>query len=198
LGLFKKYAYLLNRIPVHTQRMVNIQVNSNLNLIHSHLGDYDQPPPIKETYQWIRPYFSIGKIHKPCHHQVVGVMIKKNKQLLQTLNNYSDVVCFTEKIDEYYSNITLKDLNHIDEYYCNIRNSDIFICNGQASFLSDSFYNNKFALTIDPEPEDLAVCFISEKLNLSSSTVAQSDQIQYHLNPNIVFLHEKILEHYNM
>lgn len=194
LGVFKKYAFLLNRNPIHTQRMLNIQINSNCNFVYSHLGDCVTPPPLKSDYEWIRPYHLVGKNYKPCQHNVVGAMLGSNKLLLCELQRHQDVVCFTDLINESFTNIILKEIHNQEEYYCNIKNSEIFFCSGQASFLADAFYNNRFAITINPDAEDIPMCAISEKLKLSSSHAETCTDIVTNINPNIQFLHERIIE----
>ena len=196
LGIFKKYAFLLSRVPTYHQRLTNIQVNANYNFIYSHFGDCANPPPIKDNYQWIRPYHLLGKPYKPCQHNVVSAMLGSHKPMISALQNYDDVVCFTDSLHESFDQIKLKNLSNQEEYYCNIKNSDIFFCSGQSSFLADAFYNGKFSVVIEPSKEDFATCAISEKLKLSGENLLNYQEITPSLNPGIRFLHEKLYEFY--
>jgi uncharacterized protein (TIGR00661 family) len=153
LGLFKYHAHLLNRAPSHTQRTVNLIDNSDRNLVYSHYGDAISPPKLKDNFEWIRPYHQMGKDYVPCQHYVIAALSNNNKQVLDVIKKYPDSVAFLEHSSEKYNNILVKDIGMEDEYYCNLKNSPLFVCQGQTSFLADAFYNGKFSL-IYPDYED--------------------------------------------
>ena len=69
-----------------------------------------------------------------------------NKKILDILKQYPDSIAFTEFNYEEHYNVLAKDINVADEYFCNLKNSDVFMCQGQASFLADAFYNGKYSL----------------------------------------------------
>ena len=202
LGVFKRYAYIFNRNPVYIQRLVNILDNSNCNYVYSHLGDTLTPPILKPEYQWIRPYTSIGKKSIPCQHQIVSGTLNSNKKIISLLRKYTDCVSFMELPQEKYDNPHIKNLNNQEEYICNLFNSQLFVCEGQTSFLADAFYNQKYSIVLTniEDTECLINSTVSEKLGLSTSLYHVSDDVQCYMNlpvtPNknshIKMLHEKL------
>lgn len=199
LGLFKKYAFLMSRNPLHVQRLINIQENSNSKYVYSHFGDCLQPPSLTEGYEWIRPYHHLGRTSIPCQHHLVGATLNSDKKIIHFLNEYNDSVCFTNNVNETYSQVKIKDINNIEEYYCNILNSDVFVCNGQTSLLADAFYNSKYVITIaNDDLECLTNIAISEKLGLSQSSFNHVENQYPLIAPQPVlhgqFLHEKVME----
>lgn len=200
LGIFKRYAFLFNRNPLHSQRMINIQDNSNNNYVYSHFGDCQEPPSLKSGYEWIRPYHQVGKVTVPCQHNIVAGMLGSNKQLISLLKGHSDSVCFTDFQGETYANPQMKDIRNQEEYFCNLRNSSLFACAGQTSFLADAFYNGKYSLVFAnlEDPECVINSTISEKLGLSKSVYQISEELNLKnltmpiKNDGIKFLHQKI------
>jgi hypothetical protein len=203
LGVFSKHAYLFNKNPIHTQRIVNIIDNSNCNFVYSHFGDTGLAPPLKENFEWIRPYHSIGKTSVPCQHNIVAGLISNNKKVLNVLKKYSDSVAFTEFQDEKYDNLLLKVIENEEEYFCNLKNSNLFINEGQTSFLADAFYNEKYSIVL-PNMEDSECVLnstISEKLELSRS-IYQLEDLDSYMNVSIPIkydeqiklLHQKVEE----
>lgn len=203
LKLFKLYAHSLNREPLHTQRTVNVLDNSNCNFIYSHFGDMEDAPAIKEGFEWIRPYHQAAKEYIPCEHYVTAGLTGSNKRVLDVLKKYPDSVVFVEGCHEQYENLLVKDIRIADEYYCNLRNSAIFVCQGQASFLADAFYNGRFSL-IYPDYEDaesITHSHLSNELK-SGHIVSYSDDIAPFANmkveprysDSIKYLHERIEE----
>jgi hypothetical protein len=202
LGLFKKYAYLFGKNEVYIQRLINIIDNSNCNFVYSHFGDTDRPPPLKNDYTWIRPYYILGKVSIPCQHNVVASVTHSNKEIIHLLKQHQDSVYFTEFLDEYYGNPVLKNIANVEELACNLKNSNLFLCQGQTSWLADAFYNGKFSAVFPnlKDTECVTNSFISEKLGLSAN-IYQSNfdllslsnrTINPTLNEKIVFLHEMI------
>lgn len=203
LGIFKTYSYLTNRNPLHNQRTFNIIDNSDLNLVYSHLGDFENPPQLKSNFQWVRPYHTIGKKAVPCSHNIVGVTVNNNKHICRALQKYPDVVLFTRFKDEKYPNISLKMMME-EEYYCNLANSYLFLCEGQMNFLADAYYNNKFAV-VYPNFEDLEsliTATTSEKLKFSACIYNDRQDLSEFINipissvldENIKYLHERLEE----
>jgi hypothetical protein len=208
LGIFKKYSFLLNKNPQHTQRIINILDNSSFRFIYSHFGDVENSLKIDSNYEWIRPYHSIGKKSPTCHHNIILALDTLDKRLLSDLKNQNDIVLFCNNFNENYNDIKIKNLNNESEYYCNLYNSNFFICNSQINFLSDSFYNQKKAFTITNffDIDSIINSTISSKLNLSKDLTDLNNieifdeknfDISYKLNENIKYLHEKIIEYYN-
>lgn len=199
LNIFSNYSFLMNRRS--NQKYVNIIDNSNLNLIYSHFGDTDNPPSIKENFEWVRPYSYVGTKSIPCKHNMVAALLSNNKKIYKNLNKINDCVAFTSFVNEKYSNLTLKDIEDEVEYRCNVKNCNIFLCEGQTSFLADAFYNNKFTLVI-PNLYDID-CIVnsmySEKIGLSKNIYSDIDvskinksEISYTLNEKINYLHERL------
>jgi hypothetical protein len=206
LGLFKYHAFSLNRDTDHTQRTINLIDNSNANFVYSHYGDTDSPPLLQKDYEWIRPYHQIGKAHPPCAHSIVAGLGTSEAQILTALKHFSpDSVVFLESRSEKYENLQVKDIENADEYYCNLRNSRLFACQGQASFLADAFYNGKYSL-IYPDYEDaesLINSHLSRKLGLGAimtgiPTIDLDGYSPLQTHPqyreNIKYLHDKIKE----
>ena len=201
LGVFSKYAYLFNKNPVHTQRIVNIIDNSNCNFVYSHFGDTGSAPALKESFEWIRPYHSLGKKYIPCQHNIIAVLIHNNKTVLDLLKTYPDSVIFSEFEDEVYDNLLVKNIGNEEEYFCNLKNSNLFVSEGQTSFLADAFYNENYSVVLPnmEDPESVINSTISEKLKLSTSIYQPEDLYSYMnldvpvlYNENIKFLHQKL------
>jgi len=204
LGIFKRYAYLFNKNQVHIQRLTNILDNSNCNFLYSHFGDCSLPPSIKEGFEWIRPYHRVGKDSVLCRHNVMAGTLGNNKKILSLLKQYPDSVCFTEFMGETYENPRMKDIRAQEEFSCNLRNSNLFVCEGQASFLADAFYNNKYSAVFTnlEDTECIINSIISERLKLSTSIYQATEDlfplmgknIFSHLNEKVKYLHERIEE----
>lgn len=204
LGVFKGYAYLFNKNPQHIQRLINIMDNSSRNLLYSHFGDTRSPPKIKHQFEWVRPYHQVGKLSKPCQHNIVAGTLESNKRIIELLSSYPDSVCFSDFYHETYPNPAVKDIRNHEEYFCNLKNSNLFVNAGQTSFLADAFYNNKYsAVLVNAEdPECVVNSAISEKLGLSKSIYRTTEdlsllfdnQVNASLNEAGKFLHEKIEE----
>jgi uncharacterized protein (TIGR00661 family) len=198
LGLFKYYAHSLNRDPTHTQRTVNLITNSSRNLVCSHFGDLEQAPALLDNFEWVRPYHQVSKLSVPCQHNVVAGFSETNAGVLDVLKSYSDSVVFMESCAEKYHNVYVKDIGNEDEYYCNLRNSFYFVCQGQASFLADAFYNGKFSFIYPNyrDTESIINSHLSKRLGLGD-IVAHGLGRTFEMalpayNSSIKYLHEKI------
>lgn len=204
LGLFKNYSYLTHRNPLHTQRTINTIDNSDYNFVYSHMGDIPNAPNLKDGFKWIRPYHKIGKISTPCQHNVIAALSQNNKNILHLLKKQSDCVAFTEFAEEQYKNIKLKHIKNDDEFFCNLKNSSLFICEGQTSFLADAFYNNKYSLVMTnfKDVECIINSMYSEYYGLSTSIYNANEdikqfknrEIKSSYNKEIKLLHEKVKE----
>jgi len=199
LNVFSNYSYLLYRRS--NQKYVNIINNSDLNLVYSHFGDTKDPPKLKQNFEWIRPYAYIGNKSVPCKHNIVGALLSNNKKIFKNLNNIYDTIAFTPHINEKYSNLKLKDIDDNEEYQCNVKNCNLFLCEGQTSFLADAFYNNKFALVVPNlhDTECIVNSMYSEKIGLSKNiyndiNLSKIDyqEINYSLNDKVYYLHERL------
>jgi uncharacterized protein (TIGR00661 family) len=203
LKLFKFHAHSLNKDTINTQRTVNIIENSNCNFVYSHYGDMNTPPALTEGFGWVRPYHQVAKDYVPCQHYVTAGLFESNKRVLDVLKKYPDSVVFIDDCLEQHRNLLVKDIRIEDEYYCNLKNSAIFVCQGQASFLADAFYNGKFSL-IYPNYEDaesITHSHLSNELG-SGRIMTYSDDISpfadQKVSPkyleSIKYLHERIEE----
>ena len=201
LGLFKFFAHSLNRDPLHTQRTANIIENSVRKLVYSHYGDTVGQPTLQEGFEWIRPYHQVYRLSVPCQHMIVAGLSKNNKQILDLLRQYPDSVVFMDAEVEKYQNLRVKDINSSEEYYCNLRNCQNFICQGQASFLADAFYNGKFSL-IYPDYEDIDSIInsqLSQKLSLGHIPLSKIEitthntfELQTTYQTSTKYLHELV------
>lgn len=203
LGLFKYQAHTLNRDPVHVQRAVNVLDNSNCNFVYSHYGDMESPPVLREGFEWIRPYHQVAKNSVPCQHYVTAALSGRNKRIVDVLKKYPDSVAFIENGQEYYRNVQAKDIRNEDEYYCNLKNSTIFICQGQTSFLADAFYNSKYSLTYPDfdNVESIINSQLTQKFEVGrimsySDDISsfESFKVQPAYSDSIKYLHERIEE----
>ena len=203
LGLFKFHAYSINRDPDQAQRTVNLIDNSDANLVYSHFGDTAIPPTLQQGFEWIRPYHYIGKDHAPCQHYMVAGLSNNDKRVLKLLKKYTDCVIFTEPHHEQYLDVLVKDIGLEEEYFCNLRNSVYFVCQGQASFLADAFYNKKFSIIYPDyqDPESITNSQLSHKLgsgyimdqSVDISTFS-SFEVKPALRGSVKYLHERIKE----
>ena len=202
LGLFKYFAYALNRDPAHNQRTINLIDNSVYNLIYSHYGDTDNPPELQDGFEWIRPYHQVSKFSAPCEHFIVAALAKDNKKIINILKQYNDSVVFMESWTEKYNNILVKNIENNNEYYCNLGNSTIFICQGQASFLADAFYNKKHSIIYTDYNDTESIidsqltkkCSLGHIMNYDMDIKLYENDFEPKYNPNIKYLHEKINE----
>lgn len=194
IKVYKKYGLLLS----HNYNVnYNTIFNSDKKLIVSHFGDTKISNKILNDFEWVRPYFEIGKESKNCEHNVVGVSNDNNKLFLNNLKGYNDVVVFSNLPYESYGNIKLKDINNEAEYYCNLKNCHYFINNGEPNYLADGFYNQKSTI-IFPDLHDITCIlnsYLSDYLSLTSfdlNNPRSSSQVRY--NTSVKFLHEHIDE----
>lgn len=197
--VYSNYSYITNRNNDHYRKYFNIINNSNLNLICSHFGDMNNPVKLKDNFEWIRPYHFIGQKSIPCQHNIIAT--SSNKKIINNLNKLSDCVVFSNFIDEKYHNIIVKDINNVEEYACNLQNCNLFVCEGEESYLADAFYNNKYTLVMPnlSDTECIMSSLFSEKNNLSTNIYSELDfnkinimPIEYKLNNEIGYLHQKI------
>lgn len=206
LGIFKKYAYIFNKNPVNTQRIVNLIDNSNCNFVYSHFCDTENPPELKENFEWIRPYHQVGKRYIPCRHNLIAGVLSQSidKNLVSIVKNYSDSIVFADSVNESYSNVTIKDINNYDEYICNIFNSRLYMCQGYTNLLADAFYNQRYSIILPDykEPECLINSVFSEKLgvgkiydNPSNIDDYMDYPVEINYNPQVKFLHERLEEY---
>lgn len=201
IGAFKYFAHAMNREIKNSQRTINLFTNSNGNFVYSHFGDTSKPPKLQSGFDWIRPYHQLGKAAKPCQHYIVAGLSNYNREVISWLQRYPDSVAFIEDGLETYRNILIKDIGNQEEYFCNLKNSPVFVCQGQASFLADAFYNGKYSW-IYPDYQDsetLLNSCISRHLQLGQITTPLDDLpstlplVLPSYNESIKFLHERIL-----
>lgn len=193
-GLSNQYIHLLKQDSDNYQKIINIIHNSNENYVYSHFGDADNPPKLKDGFNWIRPYHIVGKPNKPCEHSAIAALLNNNNKIISALNKQDSVV-FSEFPYEYHNNITMKSIWNSTDYYCNIYNSPLYMCEGYMSFLADGFYNGKKSVLI-PNYNDLE-CITS---SLYSNHLGLSQLYQPNISPqsidvnlnNIKMLHQHI------
>jgi len=203
MGLFKYHAFSVNRDPRLAQGIVNLLDNSTQNFVYSHFCDLKDPLSLKEGFEWIRPYHRIGKESILCQHGIVAGLAFNNKKVIHELKRRSDSVVFMEPCTEIHQNVLVKDIGNQEEYFCNLKNSRLFVCQGQTSFLADAFYNGKHPLIYPDynDAESITNSIVSEHFKVGTivtqpemlDTLAMTTEpVEY--NQSVKYLHEKIEE----
>lgn len=199
-----KYCSELYCSPCNKPKIRNIILNSDKIFVYSHLGDIPKPPKLIKGYEYVRPYSQIGRKNQLCKHNIVGTMTD-NKYIINYLKKYKDCVLFSDN-NVPYKNIINKDLmGDSEEYFCNLMNCNLFVTEGQESFLADAYYNEKHALVL-PAPLDVEGIMssgLSELKGLCSCNMVyntdpeflMSKKIEVNFN-KIKFLHEKIEQYF--
>lgn len=204
--IYTHFSYLLNNNSVKNQKINNFIQNSNKRLVCSHLGDVPDTLELSPEYQWVRPYHQVFVTSAVCQHNVVAAFLSSNKNILNIVKNYSDVVVFSDFIEEKYCNLQFKKIENQKEFYCNLKNCNIFICEGQASFLADAFYNEKMPAVLFnyQDPDCIASSIFSEKFNLckilnnNEKNIDIENNIKSSYNSNVNYLHEEIDNFFNL
>lgn len=202
IGLYKKYSFILNKNNwFNTSKQLNIIDNSDYNFVYSHFGDLDNAPKLKNNFEWIRPYHEQGRDFITCKHNIVGTTLSNNKNIINLLKQHTDSVVFSNFIHEKYENPVLKNLSNFQEYFCNVKNCQLYVCEGQISFLADAFYNNKYAVvwTNFQDNECIINSVFSEVYKLSTSIYQienleklKENKIISQYKENIQYLHQKL------
>ena len=68
--LHTHYEYILTNNKLNSV-IHNIIANSSRNLVYSHLSDINNPPSLKPGFEWVRPYYTLGKVSQTCKHNIV-------------------------------------------------------------------------------------------------------------------------------
>jgi hypothetical protein len=202
IGLDTRYSSLMPVLKEHHE-IQSMLATSDANFIYSHLGDLEQPPKIKSSFTFVRPYHFVGRPSIPCQHQVVGITHNNDRFLIRLLSAYDDVVLFSNTYSENFSSISLKNAADTAEYVCNFFNSSHFICRGEVEHLADAFYNGKYCAVM-PDFEDrncVVNAYLNQHFKLGSSLHSFKDRLPMNTtvplpeyNPNIKLLHEKLLD----
>jgi uncharacterized protein (TIGR00661 family) len=203
---YTHFSYLLSNNSVKNQKINNFIQNSNRRLVCSHLGDISNPMLLSPEYEWIRPYHQISKISAVCQHNVVAAFLSSNKNILNIIKKYKDVVAFSDFIEEKYNNVHLKKIENQHEYFCNLKNCNIFICEGQASFLADAFYNDKKPVVLFnyQDPDCITNSLYAEKfdlckiINYNETELDIENNIKASYNSNVNYLHQEIDNFFNL
>jgi len=203
-GRFFQQTHKAVFVGQRAQLNLGIINNADANFVYSHFGDLaDNPPQLQAGFQWVRPYYQVGKPYLPCQHNLTARLLESNKTLLNAVKKYPDGVCFIEgNGQERYPNLIIKDPSNETEYYCNLYNSPIFVCQGTTSFLADAFYNGKYSLIFPnyTDAESLINSHISQKWGTGKMITYLDDIGKIKLPPlptqklrsDIKFLHQHI------
>jgi hypothetical protein len=195
IKLYKKYGVLIRN--TNYDLYINILNNSDKKLVYSCFGDSSVSLDIKNEFQWVRPYFDIGKKSINCKHNIVVICPNNEKNILINLKEEDDVVVFTNFSFENYKSFKLKDLNDESEYYCNLANSNMFINNGESNYMADAFYNAK-PIVIYPNYSNIdcmANYYILDFLGFLSKNPKDIKEIKNaRYNNSVKFLHEHVDE----
>ena len=134
---------------------------------------------------------------------MVAGLLKNNKKILAALQHNFDSVAFTTFPYERYPNLLLKSLSNQEEYFCNLQDCNLFVCEGQTSFLADAFYNGKYS-AIFTDVKDMECVLnseVSSHLKLSSCVYDLGNLQQLiaspivpTYSPDIRHLHDKLEE----
>jgi UDP:flavonoid glycosyltransferase YjiC (YdhE family) len=161
-----------------------------------------EPSSLLDGFQWVRPYHQIAKDYVPCQHHITAAFSTLDKRAIAFLKKYPDSVAFVDDPQERYQNVQVKDIRIVDEYYCNLKNSALYICQGQTSFLADAFYNGKYAL-IFPDYEDaesITNSQLAQKIGIgriltfADELPNSSIEVEPACSGSIKYLHEHIEE----
>ena len=190
--IIKDYAdsHLISRLTKYSEQ----------NFVYSHYGDAINFR-LKPGFNWMRPYHITGKKSKPCEHNIVSAMIHNHKHVIKYLKKYSDVVLFSSFLDESYKDIILKNIYNYSEYACNLYNSNVMVHEGYNEFVADAYYNQKRSIILPNfnEPECIVNALYSKRYKLAtvifhSELLEEIDPINYNINSDIHYLHERIKE----
>lgn len=206
INLNKKYFKIFDVTELYDHSINNIIYNSEENFIYSHFIDSSNISNVRDNsnFKWIRPYHELGKKSKLCEHNVVSVLLNNNKQIIKSLKKEKDLVLFSKFYNENYNDFHIKDINNTKEYYCNLQNCNIFVSEGQTSFMADAFYNNKqtFNFTNFSDAQSILNSLIAEKLKLATNLTIDPNisllknykhlPLNINKSEDVKFLHEKI------
>lgn len=200
IGVNKKYSYIFTQ--EHVQMTKNMIDNATCNFTYSHLCDLANPPPLKNNFEYVRPYHVLGKHSPACYHELVGITSNNDRKMIQLLKTSSDAVLFTNFIHESYPGIILKNSGYFNEYACNLQNCTYFINQGSAEHLADAFYNNKFSWIMPDftDHESIINSVIAEHFKLgqvlydSINKLCPVELPELRYNAGVKFLHERLHE----
>ena len=197
IGTSIKHRSILNWASIN---MPDIIRKSNCKLVYSHFGDCDNAPFLSNDCEWIRPYHTIGV--ETDKHNIVSVILN-NKNIYSFMKQNKDCVIFSNDSITHKS-LMIKNLN--DETYIDtLKSANIFVGEGQTSFLADAYYNGKFAILF-PDFTDMECavnCMFSENLGngkIFYNTPSKRDIKAMLQQPivnnynNVKYLHEKLFE----
>lgn len=185
IDLFKSHKYIKD--------LINI---ANKNYIYSHWGDILEAPTTKEGFEWIRPYYAIGKYSEPCKHNIIAINNCNNPEMLKYLKNKQDTVLFSHNPESKYNGFISKSINDTLEYICNVYNSNTLVCDGSASLVADAVYNKK-RLIIEPNKRNIECLFnylMYQNIFNYLITDGVIEPIDLNIKPNVKFLHEHLEE----
>lgn len=165
----EQYSFLLKKNYIKEQSIQNLIINAERNFICSHLGDAAPELVLNNNIEWVRPFYKQGKYSKICYHDCVAISLNNNRKLLSLVKT-KDNVLFTECVNEYFNNFEIKEINNDKEYACNLYNSDLIVCEGESTILSDIYYNGKYCYILNNfnDPDSLLASLFNNKYNLSS------------------------------
>ena len=139
-------------------------------------------PKLKKSYEYIRPDFILpeDKKHSYAH---LAILSEYNQKVIDILKDKKSV-CMIDNI------------NYDEKIYSDLLNNcDTFINDGNSSFLSDAFYNQKYCLMYPNynDIESIINCYINQYYNLGSMDISSAPQkIEINIDNNIKFIAEEI------
>ena len=111
-------------------------------LVYSPFGDIAFRPPLKEPYEWVRPYyFELDKKEEIYNNMFISHDPDRNETLAKLFNSVDNSVFASYNPDK-LPNIKTCELD-TDEYVDYLSKSKNIICMGDTNHLSDAFYAGK-------------------------------------------------------
>lgn len=165
------------------------------NYVYSHFCDMDERLPLKSNFDWVRPYYQIGKKSEIAKHNYVAVDVGNYNLISYLHKKVGDKVLFSN-YQNIYDGFISKNLSDHDEYYCNVANCDYYVSDGSAALLSDAFYNERKMILVQnySSLENLFNYMIYHQLY---RYLVEDDVIlpaSICMNDDVKFLHERIQE----
>lgn len=198
INLFNNYSARLKKQGINSQIFTWMTENSSKNFIYSYFCDVENKPVLKKGFEWVRPYFVLGRESIVCKHDVVAATPNKSYSLMKFLSKYKDTVLFSDNKHN-YKNIIYKDINNEDEFACNLFNCNFFISEGHGNFLADSFYNGIPTIILPDlfDNECIINSLLSYKYDICDVIYDPEDTFNLHdtslhINDSVCFLHNKL------
>lgn len=125
----------------------DVVASADKNYVYSHFCDIDEKLPLKNNFNWMRPYYQAGKKSEAARHTYVTVNYGSLDNISYLSDKIGDKVIFSND-KQYYDGFILKNFSDLEEYSCNLGSCDYYVSDGTASFSADAFYNQRKSIVI--------------------------------------------------